>query len=368
MKANIAVFAASSANAPQSYYEAAYQSGKAFAQNNYTVFYGAGLGIMNSMADGVIDNHGRIIGIIPECLYLHYPSAVEARLSVNNTQQQLIVTEDIERRKDLLIKDTDVVVALPGGVGTFEELYDACSRGKKVILLNHEGYYDDLLAQHSSFSFIEAKTAEEVIDHLDTLKHANWSSIDFTLSLDTVNVNAVKKVCEEIESNSSFLAVHDESHSFISVMTQEQYKQFNISQNEQSRTEQLFLSATHLFIFEHDHPVTYAILHKMLTYNQLGLHGKKDGKQIHKNIFLLTTEGSSFFEPTYRQLDRAIDAKLLTRDHILALKKVKLECNAILQSIQKIHLEVAETSWWKKKNENAATESNRIEAHSPTMP
>lgn len=343
------IFAASSENVAADYYAMAEALGALLAANSYHVFYGAGnFGLMKAVADGVIKNNGHITGIIPEVLKNNYPSVVDSRLKTDPiARQRLILAVDIERRKDLLMAESEVMIALPGGLGTFEEIYGALAKGKRVIILNHAGYYDHLLAQHDTFSFISANTPEDILNYLNADHCLSGVALDVAVA--TPIKQSMEEICTSLNNNSAMHAICEESYAFVAVMTSEQkanYMQSTAEHHPVSISERLFLAAEHIILFEHDHPKMYATLHKMLTYNQLGLHGIVDNKLIHKRILVLTAE-NQFLQPTYLQFKRAEQERLLTSDHLIGLTPVK-DLNEICASIQSVPLNITETVWWRR--------------------
>lgn len=348
---SITVFAASSANAPDIYHQTAFELGQALAAKNYRVFYGGGRGgLMRALADGIIENNGEITGVIPVSL-LH---AVDSRLSENDVKQHLIIAVDIERRKDILMQDSDVIIALPGGVGTFEELYEAVHRGKTVILLGPDQYYKPLLMQHHGrhINFLHATTVSEVMSQLNE----NISSINvFQEPAEYKHHHDLRNIMNQIHETTSFRCVADETNAFISVMEVSKYNEFqNIqekkshSKNKISTAEELFKLAHSIVLFEHDVPLTYAMLHKMITYNQLGFHGKHaDDKNVHKRVILFSSTETDFFAPTQQQLHRACEDKLLATIHYSGLIKAN-NIHEIILAVQEPHLAVEKISWHEK--------------------
>ena len=140
----VTVYCASSDKADQHYFDLAIETGRILTEQNITVVYGGGAkGLMGHLADSVIQHSGNIVGIIP-----HFMKMVEWDHKGLN---ELIVVEDMAERKKQLI-EVDALVALPGGCGTFEELLEAISLKrlgrftKPIIIVNHRGFYDPLIA------------------------------------------------------------------------------------------------------------------------------------------------------------------------------------------------------------------------------
>jgi len=144
-KINICVFGASSRNLEQDYVDAAYQLGQLMAQRGWRCLNGAGSeGLMRAVSDGVLDNSGEAIGVIPQFMVdngWHYD-----RLT------SIITTATMHDRKHTLAQMSQAVIALPGGCGTMEELLEAITwrqlnlAPKPIVLLNTLGYYDHLEA------------------------------------------------------------------------------------------------------------------------------------------------------------------------------------------------------------------------------
>jgi uncharacterized protein (TIGR00730 family) len=142
----ICIYCASSPDAPQPYRDAAFELGRLLAKAGATVvFGGGGIGSMGSLADGVHAAGGRLVGVMP-----HFMRELE---SAHRHRESIVWTKDMAERKALLRDGSDALVALPGGVGTFEELLEALTLkrlglyDKPIIIVNQGGYYDPLIAQ-----------------------------------------------------------------------------------------------------------------------------------------------------------------------------------------------------------------------------
>ena len=142
---SIAVYCASSNKVRPSFMEAAEQLGAIFAANDIRLVYGdGGIGLMAAVAKGALDAGGKVTGVIPRFM-------VEQGWN-NPRSTETIVTETMHERKATICQHADAMVALPGGIGTFEELLE-CLTWKQlglhtcpVVILNTDGYYDRLLA------------------------------------------------------------------------------------------------------------------------------------------------------------------------------------------------------------------------------
>lgn len=135
---------ASSGNKPD-YAEAARQLGTSLAQNGITLVYGgSNIGLMGAAADAALAAGGEVIGVIPEFL--------RAKEVAHTGLGQLHITTSMHERKALMAELSDGFIALPGGFGTFDELFEILTwaqlsvHRKPVGLLNVAGYYDPLMA------------------------------------------------------------------------------------------------------------------------------------------------------------------------------------------------------------------------------
>jgi len=141
----LCVYCGSHPGTDRAYVKAAQDLGKILAENGVRLVYGGGsIGLMGALAGSVIAHGGSVTGIIPEFL--------TAQERPRRLAQELIVTRDMHERKRTMFERADAFVALPGGLGTLEELVEQLTwaqlgRHKKPILLaNIEGFWDPLLA------------------------------------------------------------------------------------------------------------------------------------------------------------------------------------------------------------------------------
>ena len=148
MMKSIAVFCGSGLSKDDAHNEEAYRLGEVFAKQSITLVYGgAKIGLMGKVADGVLENEGEAIGVIPD--FLTTKEVVHTQLS------ELIITETMHERKLKMHDLSDGIIALPGGFGTLEELFEMLTwaqlglHKKPIGLLNTNGFYNHLL------SFIE---------------------------------------------------------------------------------------------------------------------------------------------------------------------------------------------------------------------
>lgn len=141
----ITVYAASSAEIDPEFFAAAETLGTLLAKNNITCINGAGnAGLMNTLSNAVLNNGGDVCGIIPQ--FMVDQGWCHSSLS------EVITTTDMHTRKQLMARKSDACIALPGGIGTLEELLEIITWKQlglyngKIVILNIAHYYDDLLA------------------------------------------------------------------------------------------------------------------------------------------------------------------------------------------------------------------------------
>lgn len=153
---NITVYAGSADNLKPVYLDAAWMLGQTLAKQGRTLIFGAGkTGLMGAVADGALALGGNVIGVINDGLNL--PHLAHAGLS------ELEILPDIHARQARMTHLADGMIALPGGFGTFAELFEALTwaqiglHNKPVGLLNVEGYFDPLV------TLIENAIAENFI-------------------------------------------------------------------------------------------------------------------------------------------------------------------------------------------------------------
>lgn len=142
---SIAVYCASSNKVRASFVAAAERLGELMAEAGMRLVYGdGGIGLMAAVARGALKAGGDVVGVIPQFM-------VDQGWN-NPDSTQTIVTQTMHERKATICEISDAMVALPGGIGTFEELLE-CLTWKQlglhhnpVVILNTDGYYDNLLA------------------------------------------------------------------------------------------------------------------------------------------------------------------------------------------------------------------------------
>lgn len=141
---SICVYCGSADGLSEHYLSAARETGRCLAENGIDLVYGAGkTGMMGAVADSALHFGGRVIGVVPESLNL--PALIHGSLS------RLDVTPDMHTRKARMSALADAFIALPGGFGTLEELFETLTwaqiglHAKPIGLLNTQGYYNPLL-------------------------------------------------------------------------------------------------------------------------------------------------------------------------------------------------------------------------------
>jgi uncharacterized protein (TIGR00730 family) len=186
----ICIFASSSSRINSDYGEAAAKLGELLVKNKSdVVFGGGGIGLMGKLADAVLLNGGKITGVIP--------SFMKEEGWGHHGLTDMIITPDMGERKKTMFAMSDAVVALPGGIGTLEELTEAITLKQlslfdgPIIILNTLGFYNSLLEfldKMISHQFLRLEhkgiwevvnTPEDVIIALNNKKRENeeWRKI-----------------------------------------------------------------------------------------------------------------------------------------------------------------------------------------------
>ena len=161
----ICVYCGSSPGTRPSYGEAARQIGMELAREQIRLVYGGGdVGLMGTVARSTIEHGGKVTGIIPKFL--------KRRERMLGEVEELIVTADMHERKRLMFEKADAFIALPGGVGTLEELVEQLTwaqlgqHKKPIVLANVDGFWTrflGLLDHMREEGFIRAETAVNVL-------------------------------------------------------------------------------------------------------------------------------------------------------------------------------------------------------------
>jgi uncharacterized protein (TIGR00730 family) len=176
MRKTICVYCASSRRCDPAYHAAARRVGEVLVEHGYEIVYGGGAsGSMGAVADGALERGGTVRGILPRFmmeLEWGHPKLTELR-----------IVEDLRVRKHLMLSESHGVVALPGGCGTLEELFEALTLKRlglyvnPIILLNTRNYFAPLLEllEHAvAERFMGPRHLEmwQVVDEPEEIPHA----------------------------------------------------------------------------------------------------------------------------------------------------------------------------------------------------
>lgn len=189
---NICVYCSSSDAVAPIFLETARALGAQIAARGDTLIYGgADLGLMGELARAVHAGGGRVVGVIPQTL--------QARGIAYATADEVIITRDLRERKATMEARADAFIALPGGLGTLEELLEILTlrqlqaHTKPIILLNTEDYYAPLFTLFAHFCrerfarpfenlYHVADDVDGIFDYLDTyqpfLAPSKWFALE----------------------------------------------------------------------------------------------------------------------------------------------------------------------------------------------
>jgi uncharacterized protein (TIGR00730 family) len=173
----VCVYCGSGSGSNPDFVEAAVALGKIFAENHVRLVYGGGsVGLMGAVAKSVLDHGGLVTGIIPE--FLRAKENALARV------QEMLITPDMHERKRLMFERSDAFVALPGGIGTLEELVEQMTwqqlgrHNKPILLANIDNFWEPLLSLLShmrvtefirpglSIDILKAERVEDILPRL----------------------------------------------------------------------------------------------------------------------------------------------------------------------------------------------------------
>jgi uncharacterized protein (TIGR00730 family) len=179
----VCVYCGSGPGANPAFVAAAQRFGQLLAENDVGLVYGGGsLGLMGAVSKSVLAHGGRATGVIPEFL--------TSREKPRAQGQELVVTRDMHERKQTMFERADAFVALPGGIGTLEELIEQMTwaqlgrHRKPILIANIEGFWDPLcvllehmttqafIRQGLSINLIVAESVEEILPKLRTAARA----------------------------------------------------------------------------------------------------------------------------------------------------------------------------------------------------
>jgi len=164
----VCVYCASSTQCDPAYHDAAASLGRELARNNVTLVYGGGsVGSMGHLADAALGEGGRVVGVLPRFMY-------DLKWGHQGLSELLIVN-DLHERKRMMIEEVDAVIALPGGCGTLEELFEAITWKRlglftgAIVLVNTLGFYSPCV------EFLESCIERRFMDE----RHrAMWSLVE----------------------------------------------------------------------------------------------------------------------------------------------------------------------------------------------
>jgi uncharacterized protein (TIGR00730 family) len=187
----VCVYCGSGPGTDPQFIQAATAFGRILAEEGIGLVYGGGsIGLMGAVASGVLDHGGKVTGIIPDFL--------TTREHALTRVQEMIVTRDMHERKQLMFDRSDAFVALPGGVGTLEELVEQMTwaqlgrHSKPILVANIARFWNPLLAllshmRHTHFIrpnlSVDVLTADRVEDIVPKLRKAarETSAIEKTM-------------------------------------------------------------------------------------------------------------------------------------------------------------------------------------------
>lgn len=175
--AAVTIYCSSSSEIRREFFEAGEALGAAIARRGWTLVYGGNrVGLMGAVADAARAAGGKVVGVTPRLL-------VDQGIG-DERCDELVVTDSMRQRKALLEERADAFVALPGGLGTFEEFFEVLVarllgyHDKPIVLINTAGYYDPLIAaiEHgvaerfikprARQAYFVAATVEQAVEYL----------------------------------------------------------------------------------------------------------------------------------------------------------------------------------------------------------
>lgn len=167
----VCVFCGASNNAPKEHLEIGTKFGTALAKNGIRLVYGGGdCGVMGTVANSVLRNNGKVTGVFP--MSLKNIESEHASLS------EIIMVESMHERKRIMFERSEAIVVLPGGFGTMDEMFEIITwkqlkfHHKPVVIFNHLGYWDPLVALMESiietgFAKSETRNLYKVVDSIE---------------------------------------------------------------------------------------------------------------------------------------------------------------------------------------------------------
>lgn len=194
---NICVYCGSGPGTDPAFIEAAQNFGKILAENRVGLIYGGGsFGLMGAIATSVLDHGGRVTGIIPEFL--------TGREQVLVRAQEVVVTHDMHERKRLMFERADAFVALPGGIGTLEELVEQLTwaqlgrHHKPIAVANIKRFWEPLLGLLDHMKALAFIRSDLVVDFL-VVEHVADILPKITATVRAVSEEEARKAAATIE-------------------------------------------------------------------------------------------------------------------------------------------------------------------------
>ncbi|MBR1731424.1 MAG: TIGR00730 family Rossman fold protein [Ruminococcus sp.] len=186
---NICVFCASSETIDKSYLQSGERLGEMLAENGHTLVFGAGkYGVMGAVARGLRSKGGSAIGVIPTFFN---------ESEVTFTDCELVYTETMRERKQIMEDKSDAFIIMPGGIGTFEEFFEILTlkqlrrHTKPIVIYNVNGYYDPLLnlidtaiaenfmAEKCRNLYYVTDSADKVFEYINDYKPYSYNKYEF---------------------------------------------------------------------------------------------------------------------------------------------------------------------------------------------
>jgi len=175
----VTCFGSSSKSTPQSFLSEAYELGLALAKGGHTCVNGAAKkGCIGSLNQGIIDGDGRVVGVMHE-----FWASVDGWVETDKRKIQIARGEGLQERKKMLVDGADAIVVLPGGVGTFDELWEiACEKCRlkidiPIVCVNVDGYYsgfESILKRANDDSLLKKKPQEVVRFESSSVRAVEW--------------------------------------------------------------------------------------------------------------------------------------------------------------------------------------------------